>query len=804
MKRTKELHKNRDKRFIQGFVLCLISIIIATGGSNSDCYTANATTYKLYNHVTMDSYTYSGTAVKYTINGKVLTTDYPGLILENGAAVGPYKEIFEKSLGVTSDYVEGKNSFSIFYGPHTIKMTLGNTEAIVNGKKQNMNNAPFVFSFQNSTDTYLYVPTRFVAETLGFDYNWDSTTATASIQRTNRIYDGNSAISYTGSTPHFSFNGKVIVSETYPGYFFDNIALFDAKEYFQKTGLAAFTYAEGSGLIVLKASDCVVRLVVDSPVAYINEEAYLLDTVPRLITPQGAATPGVYVPARFVAEALGYTVYYHKANETLRITGELPKATPPVSNQGKDNVASDSVVTDTESYGKVLFSSETHEQILSHYKKLGYRVPEALSAYSCLNSDAFYIKGVNENDIRITDKTDVIEVVINGYRYPNTGKLCYNPDAAYLNYCYISSTDTINIKLMIIKTKDLHYYTYSAPDGCVIHFTDTAGMYRDYLSFTGTSDSEPDTESDTTDILDRDETTEVLPEAVFSREHFVIRLPEGIKPHDIKDFDDYHNKRFTVSIPGNHMTFLSDQDTYQPINTLKDVRFSYKVADDTTVITFTTTKIQGYSLTVAGGFMAVQIANPGEIYDKIIVLDAGHGGIDPGTLRGSILEKNVNFNVTNVYAPEYFKDSDIKVYYTRTTDTKIALQSRADFATSVEADLFISFHVNAHSNAAVNGTSVYYSSSNNKTSASGLKSSILAQTVVNHLSKSWNTKNRGILTEKFIVVHNNKVPAVLVECGFITNESDFQKIKDTAYQKKAAKALFDAVTEIFDKYPTKR
>ena len=121
MKRTKELHKNRDKRFIQGFVLCLISIIIATGGINSDCYTANATTYKLYNHVTMDSYTYSGTAVKYTINGKVLTTDYPGLILENGAAVGPYKEIFEKSLGVTSDYVEGKNSFSIFYGPHTIK-----------------------------------------------------------------------------------------------------------------------------------------------------------------------------------------------------------------------------------------------------------------------------------------------------------------------------------------------------------------------------------------------------------------------------------------------------------------------------------------------------------------------------------------------------------------------------------------------------------------------------------------------------------------------------------------------------------
>ena len=190
--------------------------------------------------------------------------------------------------------------------------------------------------------------------------------------------------------------------------------------------------------------------------------------------------------------------------------------------------------------------------------------------------------------------------------------------------------------------------------------------------------------------------------------------------------------------------------------------------------------------------------------DKIIVLDAGHGGIDPGTSRSNVYEKNVNFNVINVYAPEYFKGSDIKVYYTRTTDTKIALQTRASFAASVDADLFISFHVNAHSNSAVNGTSVYYSASNNKTTASGLKSSLLAKSVVDQLAKAWNTKNRGILTEKFVVVHNNTVPAVLVECGFITNDSDLKKVKDTAYQKKAAKALFDAVTEIFDKYPTKR
>ena len=424
-----------------------------------------------------------------------------------------------------------------------------------------------------------------------------------------------------------------------------------------------------------------------------------------------------------------------------------------------------------------------------------------MSAYSCVNSDALYIKGVTENDILITDKADVIEITIRDHRYPNNGRLCYTPEASYLNYCYISGTDSV--KLLVIKSKDLHYYSYSAPDGCVIHFTDAEGLFQDRLNFV-VSDSEQDTTSDTTNIYGKDENEEELPAAIFTREHFVIPLPEGITLRDIKDFDDYPNKRFTVSIPGNHIAFLTEQDTYNPVNTLSDVRFSYKLTDNTTVITFSTTKIQGYSLTVADGFLAVRIADPKEIYDKIIVLDAGHGGIDPGTLRDTIYEKNVNYNVINVYAPEYFKDSDIKVYHTRTTDTKIALQSRADFAATVGADLFISFHVNAHSNSAVNGTSVYYSASNNQVTSSGLKSSILAKAVTDRLSEAWGTKNRGILTDKFVVIHNNTVPAVLVECGFITNNNDFQKIKDTNYQKKAAKALFDAVSEIFEKYPTKR
>lgn len=762
---------------------------------------ADAATLHIHNYVTDDSYDYTGIQVTYTVNGKTLSTDYPGLVLSNGASVGSYKEIFENELGVTSDYKEGKKTFTLFYGTQTIQMTLGNTQAVVNGKVQTMQNAPFLYSFQNSTEKYLYVPTRFVAEAFGLNYVWNSTTSTVSIDRPNVIYDGKEAINYTGISPSFSLNNHVISSGDFPGYIFDGVAFFSAEDYFEATGMASFDYAEGSGLILLKKDDVLVRLVLDSPVAYINDTSCLLDTVPRLIMPQGASEAKVYLPAVFVAQALGYDVSYHDTTGELKITGNVHTSMEEES--AKNETVSGEITTDTASYGKVIFSYEAHEQVVSHLAESGIQVPTSVVAYSCLNSDALYFKGISFEDVRITDKEDIIEIVINSCQNPFGQKSFYDTENSYLNYSYLFGTGG-SFKMLIFKAKDLQYYAYKAPDGCVIHFTDTLGLYQDYLNFIVATDKAPENMEDTTDIFSSSDLSELLPAAVFSREHFVMRLPDGITKAALADSDDYSNMRFTITLPGNHVAFLTAQDKYNPVSTLKDIRFSYNLTDDTTVITFYTTKIQGYTYTVGDGYLAVRIANPSEIYSKIVVLDAGHGGIDPGTLRGSVYEKTINFNVLNLYAKEYFDASDIKVYYTRTTDTKIALQTRADFAALVEADFFISFHVNANSSSAVNGTSVYYSTSNNAANASGLKSSTLATVVGKHLSNAWNTKNRGILSAKFVVIHNNSVPAILVECGFITNDSDFAKIKDTAYQKKAAKAVFDAVNEIFENYPTGR
>lgn len=754
---------------------------------------AEAASLRIHNYVTNDTYDYTDTQISYRIGGTPVSLTYPGILSGNGSALGPCEELFSDTLGITMEFNELSQTVLLTYGSDKLQMTLGNSQAYINGKSVLMPCAPALYSFSDTKEKYVYVPSRFVAETFGFTYSWDSTTATSTITRTSGIYDGNRLLQYNDVSPELKVRSYTVNTNQYPVYLFEN-QVFVSVNHFKDNGLAAFSYSEGSGLILMKKGDVLLKMVLDSPIAYINGTPQLLPAVPRLITPAEQTKPQVYVPAMFVAKALEYEASYDKQANVFSISGtgavsenEVPKETPSVDSN---------LLPNTESFGAELFSYDAHEQIIDYYTSGGYLVPSFIGAYACVNSDALYLQGIPLDKVRITDKQDVIEIEILNCHNPFGSKFYYDTENAFINYCCVLGVDSVRI--LLFKTREVQFYSYNAPNGCVIHFTDADGLYEDYLTFVSVSE-----ESDSMDLAGSAD-TETVPEAVFSRDYFVIPLPEGIDTTAITDTDDYLNLRFTLQIPGNHLAFLSEQDAYQPSSVLTNYRVNYKHSEDVTILTFQTSRIQAYNYCVKDGFLGVKIANPKELYDKIIVLDAGHGGIDPGTSRGSVMEKTVNFNVINRYAEEYFKDSEIKVYYTRTTDTKISLDNRAAFASKVGADLFISFHVNAHSSSSVGGTYVYYSTANNGKTATGLSSSLLATEIGTRLSNAWGTRNRGNATAKFIVVHNNTVPAVLVECGFITNDKDFAKIKDPSYQKKAAKALYEAVEAIFEQYPTGR
>jgi len=170
----------------------------------------------------------------------------------------------------------------------------------------------------------------------------------------------------------------------------------------------------------------------------------------------------------------------------------------------------------------------------------------------------------------------------------------------------------------------------------------------------------------------------------------------------------------------------------------------------------------------------------------------------------SYLEKDLNFTILNTYTKDIFALSDIKVYFTRETDVKIDLYERAAFASKINADMFISLHMNANNSSSVKGTEVFYSAENNNTSVTGFNSALLAKTLANNISAEISTKNRGASKSDFVVVKYNTVPAVLIELGYMTNKSDLAKLTDKTYQQKAAKTIYQCVEDIFELYPVKR
>ena len=183
---------------------------------------------------------------------------------------------------------------------------------------------------------------------------------------------------------------------------------------------------------------------------------------------------------------------------------------------------------------------------------------------------------------------------------------------------------------------------------------------------------------------------------------------------------------------------------------------------------------------------------------KLIVIDAGHGGTDPGASYLSKIEKDINLSIA-LKTQRELENLGYSVNMIRTTDTTVSLEDRSKFANKLNADLFISIHQNSFTSTTANGTEVYYTTSKpdsgfpTQNSDKLSKSKELAKLTCDNIVSAIGTYNRGIKDGNFSVLRNSKMPAILIECGFITNSSDSSKTSNDIYQTKIAKAIVSAV-----------
>ena len=155
-----------------------------------------------------------------------------------------------------------------------------------------------------------------------------------------------------------------------------------------------------------------------------------------------------------------------------------------------------------------------------------------------------------------------------------------------------------------------------------------------------------------------------------------------------------------------------------------------------------------------------------------VCIDLGHGGKDCGALGNDYKESMLVLDI-GIELKKLLEARGIKHKFTRTTDIFLTLQERCNIANDFKADLFLSIHINSATNKSAFGTEAWvYKLKNNKNAID------LSTNITNDLTKLLNTKNRGVKENtKFTVLKNTKMPSIILEVDFISNESMEKNIK---------------------------
>lgn len=226
-----------------------------------------------------------------------------------------------------------------------------------------------------------------------------------------------------------------------------------------------------------------------------------------------------------------------------------------------------------------------------------------------------------------------------------------------------------------------------------------------------------------------------------------------------------------------------------------------------------------------------------------LVIDAGHGGKDPGAIgRRGTKEKHINLSVAKAFGKAVAnRYPEIKIIYTRSKDVFIPLKQRATIANNAKADLFISIHTNASKSRAARGcetftlgagsnaealaaakyeNEVILQEENFETTYNGFnpsstesyiifellrghdmeKSVSCAEHIQNRMVLRSKLPNRGVSSAGFLVLHQTAMPSILIELGFISNSTEEKMLASSSGQEKLVKGIFEGFCNYYEEY----
>ena len=197
----------------------------------------------------------------------------------------------------------------------------------------------------------------------------------------------------------------------------------------------------------------------------------------------------------------------------------------------------------------------------------------------------------------------------------------------------------------------------------------------------------------------------------------------------------------------------------------------------------------------------------------VIVLDAGHGGSDPGAVANGLLEKDLTLSIARYCKEALEQYANVKVYMTRSSDFYVGLKERVDYAVSVGADAFVGIHINSAGTSGANGAEVWYPNASSWYYEAHVEGQQLAESILEKLTEL-GLYDRGVkvrdsddelnpdgsVADYYATIRYARqvgMPSIIVEHAFITGDGDSQKLAQDAWLKAMGEADAEGIAQAY-------
>ena len=593
---------------------------------------------------------------------------------------------------------------------------------------------------------------------------------------------------YSAEEVFVAINGNKLTGLKMPPIVLNNFTLVPAREVFEAMG-ATVEWKKDLEQVYVKYNDKLVVIPIGSTKAYVNGQATTMQTAAKIINNK------TMIPLRFVATSLGMQVSWDTKTRVADIdTGTISSGDVVEVTEETTTTVAPVITTTTEQ----TTTTETTTEETTTVASTTETTTEQTTAAEVNNISAItFSKGNSYKDI-ITIEGDYNPDVSKAFSSDNkTLTLSINnaklvadkgniDEGAYISsgYYYQNNGNVVTVSLNL---KDSNMAV------------DIRQLGNNKTTVTVTYASSNSTDSNNSSSSNSNSSLSGNCGYDAENARFYFKNNGSINIKNIIESDNYNDLNYKLTLNGDYTSIFSN--TTYPVNSSYINNIVVNSTATSTVITFSEKKIMTVLMSEADGYIYIKPVLPKERYSKIIVLDAGHGGSDPGASGNGLIEKNLTLSMLNKARALFDSDGTIKCYATRTTDTYPSFNDRTDLGNDV-GDAFISIHINAAANTSAAGTETYSLYANDQ--GNGLTSYGLASEILKNLLSQLGTKDRKVKSENWIVLRQSKIPASLIEIGFITNSGDAAIMGSDAGQQKVAQAIFDSVKNLFNHYPPVR